>query len=100
MAFAKQNILDLDKDLSSVQKSELLAYSVLLQTRLEVATVFSTWCEAVGYSEIQKVLGQLPFPLNHVIPWSQKREVMRKYGNLNADEVCQESFQHLKVNVP
>lgn len=55
IAFAKQHVHDLDEGLSSSQRAELLAYSVLIQTRLETATLVSGWCEPVGCAESRKV---------------------------------------------
>ena len=31
---------------------------------------------------------KLPFPLSYIIPWSQQREMQRKYGHLTARKVC------------
>lgn len=55
IAFAKQHVHDLDEGLSSSQRAELLAYSVLIHTRLETATLVSGWCEPVGCAESRKV---------------------------------------------
>ena len=34
-----------------------------------------------------QVMGQLPFPLSYIIPWSQRKEVMRRYAGIDAAEV-------------
>ncbi len=85
--FARRHSTDLDQHLSAPQRAELMAYQALMQTRLEVATTLSAWCEPLGFAEVRKAMKQLPFPLGYVIPWSQQREVRRKYGSLDAAEV-------------
>ncbi len=34
-----------------------------------------------------QVMGKLPFPLSYIIPWTQQREVKRRYMHLDPDEV-------------
>ena len=43
-----------------------------------------------------KVMAQLPFPLSYIIPWTQRKEVMRRYGGIDAYEVGEGSggYQH------
>lgn len=55
IAFAQQHLKDLDQNLTTSQRAELLAYSVLIETRLEVATMVSAWCEPLGFAELRKV---------------------------------------------
>ncbi|KAG1672518.1 hypothetical protein FOA52_002827 [Chlamydomonas sp. UWO 241] len=85
--FAARHVKDIDAHLSSAQRAELLAYTVLVETRLDTATVVSAWCEPSGFAEMRKVSGQLPFPLNHIIPWSTAREVRARHGHLDADDL-------------
>lgn len=33
------------------------------------------------------MLGKAPFPLNYILPWTQQREVQRKFGRLDMAEV-------------
>ncbi|GAX75398.1 hypothetical protein CEUSTIGMA_g2842.t1 [Chlamydomonas eustigma] len=89
--FAKRHAVDLDQHLSDAQRAELLAYRTLIQTNLETATLFSAWCEPIGYTEIKKVMSPLPFPLNYIIPWSQSREVKKKYADLDASQIYSEA---------
>ena len=32
-------------------------------------------------------MAQLPFPLSYIIPWTQRKEVMRRYSGIDTYEV-------------
>ena len=86
--FCRRHAQDLDSFLSPAQKAELLAFKVLIQTRLEVAALFSAWLEPSGFNEMRKVTGgKLPFPLSYFIPRQLRGEVKVKLGPLDASEV-------------
>jgi len=36
---------------------------------------------------MQAAFSSQPFPLNHVVPWSMRREALKRYSNLKSDEV-------------
>lgn len=55
ISYAKKHIRDLDASLSLGQRADLLAFSSLVETRLDVATTLTTWVEARGFSEYKKV---------------------------------------------
>ena len=96
--FCRRHALDLDQHLTSPQKAELLAYKVLIQTRLEVATLFSAWCEPSGFKEMSKVTGgKLPFPLSYFIPKQIRNEVKLRLGTLDATEVYSEALAALSA---
>ena len=57
IAFAKKIVKDLDAPLSAAQRSEHLAFSTLIQHKLDPATELSLWCEEGGFSEYRKVRG-------------------------------------------
>lgn len=48
---------DLDAALGPAQRAALLAFTALVQQRLEVATEFTIWCERHGYREYTAVGG-------------------------------------------
>lgn len=54
-ALAKANIAHLDSWLSPAQKAELLAFSTLINSKLDVATHYTTWLEQRGFREFRKV---------------------------------------------
>ena len=37
---------------------------------------------------LAQVTGQLPFPLSYIIPWNQRKEVVRRYAGIDPAEVC------------
>ncbi|GFR41093.1 hypothetical protein Agub_g1737 [Astrephomene gubernaculifera] len=80
IAYAKKHVRDLDSHLSLGQRADLLAFTTLVESRLNVATTLTTWCEARGFAEIKKAAygGKLPFPLSQLIPWSKQREVRKR----------------------
>ncbi len=55
LSFSKQHVHDLDHDLTAAQRAELLAFSTMVEARLDVATTFTTWCEPHGFKEFKKV---------------------------------------------
>ncbi|MEW5303466.1 MAG: hypothetical protein WDW36_006154 [Sanguina aurantia] len=90
--FARKHSRDLDAGLTAAQRAELLAFSTLMQ-KLATATAVASWCEAKGFSEYKKAAYQtaLPFPLSYIIPWSQRREMLKKYGHLVPEQVFEEA---------
>lgn len=55
IAFAKKHLKDLDSHLSPSQRAELLAFSSLVESRLDLASTYSTWFESKGFAELKKV---------------------------------------------
>lgn len=51
----QSNFRDLDRDLSSSEKADLTAFSSLAQNTLEPATLYTTWCENVSFSNHTQV---------------------------------------------
>ncbi|PNW85250.1 hypothetical protein CHLRE_03g177900v5 [Chlamydomonas reinhardtii] len=80
LAYAKKHIKDLDAPLSLAQRADLLAFTSLVENRLNVATLMTCWCEPRGFAEMKKAAygNKLPFPLSQLIPWSKQREVRRR----------------------
>jgi hypothetical protein len=54
-ALASSGAADLDGWLSPPQRAELLAFATLLQSKLDVATHYTTWIEKRGFGEFRKV---------------------------------------------
>ena len=52
----KENIKDLDADLSHSDRAQLTAFRTLVQTVLEPASLCTTWLEAESYSTYTQVL--------------------------------------------
>jgi hypothetical protein len=55
ISFCKKNSLDLDANLSGAQRAELLAFSTLVTTKLNLATTLCTWCEDSGFKAFKQV---------------------------------------------
>lgn len=53
--FLRRYAKDLDGRLTVAQKAEVLAYTALIETRLEPALLLSYWCEPKGFRELRKV---------------------------------------------
>lgn len=51
----QSNCQDLDGQLSSSEKADLVAFSSLIQNSLEPATLYSTWCESESFNQHTQV---------------------------------------------
>ena len=73
-----------------MQKADVLAFTALVERKLEPATAYTTWCEKQSYaSHTRAVYGAgLPLPLNHWLPWSQRRAALRRFSKSTRDQVC------------
>lgn len=89
LQFIQAKVKNLDEHLAPSQKAQLYAFTNLVETKLNPATMYSMWCENAGFKELKKAAfqGKLPFPLDHAISWNQRRLLWQKYGKLNADEL-------------
>ncbi|GLC44359.1 hypothetical protein PLESTB_000477700 [Pleodorina starrii] len=89
VAYAKKHIKDLDAHLSLGQRADQLAFTTLIESRLNVATNMTMWCESRGFNELKKAAygAKLPFPLNQLVPWSRQREVRRRLAHTDMDQV-------------
>ncbi|KAK9905474.1 hypothetical protein WJX75_000427 [Coccomyxa subellipsoidea] len=98
---------DLDAHLTTAQKAELLAFTALVEAKLEPATQYTTWCEAESYNRHTRVAyaAGLPLPLNYWIPWNQRRAIMRKFVGTSQAQVYEDAGrayvaleEHLRSN--
>ncbi|KAL6764095.1 hypothetical protein V8C86DRAFT_2482104 [Haematococcus lacustris] len=96
IALAQQAVHDLDAHLTMAQRAELLAFSSLVESKLETATLYSMWCESKGCSEyIKAAFSGTPFPLNYLLAWGQRSAVQRRLANLSPDTVYVEACSTL-----
>ncbi|GBF92589.1 metaxin [Raphidocelis subcapitata] len=87
---------DLDAWLSPAQRAEVAAFSLLVEARLEPATLWTAWLERRGFNEMRKAAyGSLPFPLNWVLPWSQQREMRRQLARVDGAEAYSDACDAL-----
>lgn len=72
-----------------MQKADMLAFTALVERKLEPATAYTTWCEKQSYaSHTRSVYGAgLPLPLNHWLPWSQRRAALRRFCKSTGGQV-------------
>ncbi|GAB4823781.1 hypothetical protein N2152v2_010827 [Parachlorella kessleri] len=91
--------VNLDVGLTGQQRAELLAFATLVETKLEPAILYSTWCETGAYSQYTRVAygKQLPFPLSYYLPWSQQRSVRRKFEGTSAVQIYTEAGEALEA---
>lgn len=54
MAYLRKHA-NLDAGLSAQQRAELLAFATLVETKLQPAILYSTWCEPAAYSQYTRV---------------------------------------------
>ncbi|KAJ9527394.1 hypothetical protein QJQ45_025663 [Haematococcus lacustris] len=96
IALAQQAVHDLDAHLTMAQRAELLAFSSLVESKLETATLYSMWCESKGCSEyIKAAFSGTPFPLNYLLAWGQRSASQRRLANISPDTVYVEACSTL-----
>lgn len=72
IAFARKHVNDLDAHLTASQRAQLLAFSVMVESKLDTATAVSTWCEGRGFGEYKKVRRYCSTTVRQqkgVVPW-------------------------------
>lgn len=72
-----------------LQRADLMAFTALVEAKLEPATAFTTWCEKQSYSSHTRAVygAGLPLPLNYWIPWNQRRIALRRFRSSTAEQV-------------
>ncbi|KAK9824042.1 hypothetical protein WJX72_007256 [[Myrmecia] bisecta] len=85
----QERLTDLDTRLSAAQRAELLAFTALIQQKLQLATVYTTWCETQSFTQYTRAAygASLPFPLNYLLTWSQRRTYLQQFKGQSADKV-------------
>ena len=96
---ARGGALDLDARLQPAQRAEAAAFALMVETRLEPATLWTTWLEARGYDEFRRAAygASLPFPLSWVVPWSQRREVRRRLAGADGARAYADAADALRL---
>ena len=71
------------------QKAEALAFGALIESKLEPATAYTTWCEWESYTRHTRAAfgAGLPLPLSYWLPWTQRRAALRRVGSASRDQV-------------
>jgi hypothetical protein len=77
LAYLRRTAVDLDRWLSASQRAEALAFAALIETKLQPALVYSTWCEPAAYAAHTRPAygAALPFPLSFLLPRAQRKAV-------------------------
>jgi hypothetical protein len=85
----ENGLLNLDAGLTSVQRADLLALTTLIESKLVMALVHSTWCETDAYWKYTRPAhGRgLAFPLNYWLPWIAKKGVVKGFRGMSPDEI-------------
>ncbi|KAF8054985.1 MTX1 [Scenedesmus sp. PABB004] len=96
---ARTGLADLDAWLSPAQRAELLAFTALLQAKLDPATHYTTWLERRGFREFRKAAygGSLPFPLSFIVPWSQRNDMAKLLGHIDGYKAYQGAVEALSA---
>ena len=87
---------NLNVGLSASQRSDVLALTTLIETKLLPALLYATWCEPDAYSKhTRAAYGQsLDFPLNYWLPYVARRNMFDAYkyclndGQSLHDDAC------------
>lgn len=97
ISFVNHKGISLSDKLDSVQKADMRAYMSLINTVLANAELYITWCDKTTLQEVTKPRfgSVLPWPLNHILAWQKRSQVVKKLGVLGwahktLDEVYKE----------
>ncbi|XP_021940906.1 metaxin-2-like isoform X2 [Zootermopsis nevadensis] len=97
ISFVNNKGISLSDKMDNAQKADMRAYMSLVNTVLANAELYITWCDKTTLQEVTKPRfgSVLPWPLNHVIVWQKRSQVVKKLGVLGwahktLDEVYQE----------
>ena len=77
---------------AGLQRAELLAFTALVEAKLEPATTYTTWCEGESYRRHTRAAygAGLPLPLSYWLPWSQRRAALRRFAASSREQVCRQ----------
>lgn len=97
ISFVNNKGISLSEKLDNTQKADMRAYMSLINTVLANSELYITWCDKTTLQEVTKPRfgSVLPWPLNHIITWQKRGQVVKKLGVLGwgqktLDEVYQE----------
>ncbi|XP_069692545.1 metaxin-2-like isoform X2 [Periplaneta americana] len=100
VSFVNTKGVSLSRSLDSSQNADMRDFITLVNTVLANAELYVTWCDRAILHDVTKPRfgSTLPWPLNHILTWQRRAEVMEKlsaqgWGSKTLDEVCQEVGQ-------
>eukprot|EP00245_Coleochaete_scutata_P007974 TRINITY_DN23822_c0_g1_i1.p1 TRINITY_DN23822_c0_g1~~TRINITY_DN23822_c0_g1_i1.p1 ORF type:complete len:329 (+),score=68.01 TRINITY_DN23822_c0_g1_i1:3-989(+) len=78
----KHRGIDLDAALTEGERSELRAYTSIVETSLADALQYARWIESENYLTSREAFSiHLPLPLRMVLGWQQRHEAKQKFGS-------------------
>jgi metaxin len=97
VAFVNTKGISLTESLDNSQKADMRAYMSLVNNVMGNAELYITWIDQLSLSEVTvpRYASVHPWPLNQILTWQKKRQVLKKLGALGwstktADEVYTE----------
>lgn len=98
IAFLQEEAHNLDRVLSSAGSADCAAFTCLVESKLNDAVLYTTWCEWHGMKHLKAVYGDtLPWPLSYIIPWQQAIDMRKRFKGRNAEEIYGGACQALKA---
>ena len=85
-AAAASAAIDLDAPLTPAQRADAAALCALITSRLDPATLATTWLEPGGYAALRSAVyaPALPFPLSWAVPWQERQRQLARLRGLDA----------------
>ncbi|CAG0882757.1 unnamed protein product [Darwinula stevensoni] len=97
IAFVNNKGISLSSDLDNSQRADMKAYMSLINDTLYNAELYISWVDDLIYEEVTKPRygSVFPWPLNKVIPWQRKRQMVKRlshlgWGQKTSEQVYQE----------
>jgi len=77
--------VDLDAPLSPAQRADAAALCALITSRLDPATLATTWIEPGGYAALRAAVyaPALPWPLSRAVPWQERQRQLARLRGLD-----------------
>lgn len=97
MGYLKRKINNLDRSLNNTQRAELVAFANLIETKVQPALEYSTWCENDAYSNFTRPAygANHAFPLSYILPRSQRKAVLKAFASTDADTLYSDAAEAL-----
>jgi len=84
VAFVNNKGISLTSNLDSSQKADMRAYMSLVNNVMGNAELYLTWKDEVTFGEVTNPRFSTvhPWPLNYILSWQKRRQVLKKLGAL------------------
>lgn len=100
ISFVNSKGISLTDKLDTAEKGDMRAYMSLVNTVLAVAELYICWCDKRTLKEVTlpRNGSVYPWPLNHVVNWQKRSQVMKKLSVLGwANKTLEEVYEEVET---